>query len=469
MNERILIVDDDEDLCSWASVQLRAQGYEVTSRLTTKSATTTLGKEHVDLILCDVHVEGKNDGIAFCDWAKAHYPSVPVIVMTAHGSVDTAVASLRAGAHDFVLKPLDPRALVHTIARALSVARLRGQVHRLPVGESTVHPSADVFGASPCMTAVSELVQRVAGAPSSIRIVGESGTGKELVARALHAQSKRAAQPFVAVNCAAVPEQLLESELFGHARGAFTDAHSNRPGLFVQASGGTLFLDEIGDMPIALQPKLLRALQDKTVRPVGADREVPFDARVVAATNANIEAAVQTKRFREDLYFRLSVITIEVPPLRERGDDVLALAQRFLERFTNESQKGVVGFSAGAVEQLLRYPWPGNVRELMNCIERAVALAKHDQILVSDLPSRIGNHQPTKSVTWTEDPTNMLPLRTVEMQYIHRVLDAVAGNKTLAARVLGIDRKTLHRKLFASPIENASSGHLARTPGSSVR
>ncbi len=278
-------------------------------------------------------------------------------------------------------------------------------------------------------------------------ITGESGTGKEVVARALHRHGRRQHGPFVAVNCAAMPEALLESELFGHARGAFTDARSARIGLFTQANGGTLLLDEIGDLPLALQPKLLRALQERTVRPVGGDAEVPFDVRLIATTNRDLETAVEEGRFREDVYFRINVIHIALPPLRARGADVLSLAQHFVARYATQTGKRVTGLSPAAAKRLLAYTWPGNVRELQNCIERAVALTQFEEIAVEDLPDKIQAHQPSHILIAGDDPTELGPLEAVERQYILRVMEAVGGNKTSAAQVLGIGRKTLYRKL----------------------
>jgi two-component system response regulator HydG len=288
---------------------------------------------------------------------------------------------------------------------------------------------------------------RIADSEASVLITGESGTGKELVAKALHRRSRRADKPFVAVNCAALPDTLLESELFGHAKGAFTDAQAARKGLFVQAEGGTLLFDEIGEMPLAMQAKLLRALEEGKVRPVGGETEVSFDARIIAATNRDLESAVEEGRFREDLFFRVNVIHIELPPLRSRGTDTLLLAQHFLEQFAARSGKEVVGLSKPVAERLLAYTWPGNVRELRNAVERAVALARYDKLAVEDLPEKIRDYQSSQVFVAGTDPAELVPLEEVERRYILHVLDSVDGNKTLAARTLGLDRKTLYRKL----------------------
>jgi two-component system response regulator HydG len=294
---------------------------------------------------------------------------------------------------------------------------------------------------------MADALHRIASSDTSVLITGESGTGKELVARALHASGPRAGRPFVAINCAAVPETLLESELFGYVRGAFTGANSDHAGLFVQADCGTLFFDEIGDLPLALQPKLLRALQERAVRPIGSDVEVPFDVRVVAATNRDLGTAVQEGRFRQDLYFRINVIELKLPPLRNRGHDVLVLAQQFISRYAGQADKPVVGLSAAAAEQLIAYSWPGNVRELQNCIERAVALTRYDRITVDDLPEPVRRARRSRAIVAEHDPGALLPLEEIERRHIVRALAAVRGNKTVAAEVLGLDRKTLSRKL----------------------
>ena len=314
------------------------------------------------------------------------------------------------------------------------------------------------------MKRVSDLVSRVADSDASVLITGESGTGKELIARAIHDRSGRKG-PFLAINCAAVPETLLESELFGHARGAFTDARAARKGLFVEANGGTLFLDEIGEMALGMQAKILRSLQERSVRPVGESIEVPFDARIITATNRDLEGDVSDKRFREDLYYRINVVRVEVPPLRGRGNDVLLLAQHFLTRAAGRSGKPVSRLGSAVAEKLISYDWPGNVRELENCLERAVALAAYDEITVEDLPIKVRDHKVSAVLPVAEDPMELPSMQTVEDRYIQRVLKAVGGNKTLAAKILGFDRRTLYRKLArqgaastnGSPLREAAS------------
>jgi two-component system response regulator AtoC len=308
---------------------------------------------------------------------------------------------------------------------------------------------ADMIGQSAAIHEVYALIGRVADSDASVLITGESGTGKELVARAVHQRGPHAAGPLVAFNCAAVPETMIESELFGHARGAFTDAKANHKGLFLQAHGGTLFLDEIGEMPLSTQVKLLRALQERKVRPVGADREEPFEARVVSATSRDLETDVAEQRFREDLYYRINVIRVHMPPLRARGNDVLLLADHFIRRFVEHSKKRLSGLAAPAAQKLLDYTWPGNVRELQNCMERAVALTQDDCITLHDLPAHIREFQGTNFVLPLENPLELLPMEEVEKRYILQVLQALNGNRSEAATALGFDRRTLYRKLKA--------------------
>jgi two-component system response regulator HydG len=278
-------------------------------------------------------------------------------------------------------------------------------------------------------------------------IRGETGTGKELVARAIHAASPRRDGPFVAINCAAVPANLLESELFGHTKGAFTDAKGARAGLFVEASGGTLFLDEIGEMPLDMQAKLLRALQERTVRPVGGDKETPFDARILAATHRDLEADVSERRFRQDLYYRINVVCIDVPPLHERGTDILKLAVYFIDRLADRANRPRVSLSPQVAERLMSYDWPGNVRELENCMERVMALARFDQMTLEDLPERIRTYAPERFVLSADQADEVLKLDELERRYIFRVIKLVEGNKSRAAQLLGLDRRTLYRKL----------------------
>jgi two-component system response regulator HydG len=443
---RVLLVDDDRMLCETLAAGLGRRGFDVTWRTSGDEALAWLDVEDTEVVVTDLSMKGLG-GIELCERIVSNHVGLPVVVLTAFGNFDTAVAAIRAGAYDFISKPVQLDVLTIALGRAAQHFALREEVKRLRQEVGRGPRFDDLIGESPAMQKVYNLVERVAESDASVLITGESGTGKEVVARAIHRQSRRRSGPFVAVNCAAVPESLLESELFGHTKGAFTDAKDARPGLFVQARHGTVFLDEIGDMPLGLQPKLLRVLQERTIRPVGATVETPVDVRIVTATNRDLETALEDKVFREDLYFRINVIHIELPPLRARPSDILPLAQHFFSRFAKQAQKSVRGISPKAAEKLVGYAWPGNVRELQNCIERAVALARYEEITPDDLPERVRNYSRSELVVSTDNPAELVSMEQLERRYILRVLEAVGGNKTAAARVLGFERKTLYRKL----------------------
>jgi two-component system response regulator HydG len=411
-----------------------------------QGALDRLQVEDFDVVVTDLNMKGMG-GIELCRRIADGRPDLPTVVITAFGSLDTAIEAIRAGAYDFITKPFDVDSVALSLTRAVKHYALRQEVRSLRQVVSASQSFEDLLGGSPAMTKVYAVLERLSGSDATVLVTGESGTGKELVAKALHKRSKRATGPFVAVNCAAMPEALLESELFGHARGAFTDAKVARTGLMVQANGGTLFLDEIGDMPLGLQPKILRALEERCVRPVGGDREIPIDIRIVAATHRDLETLVEERRFREDLFYRVNVVAVKMPPLRARGGDVLTLAQHFVQRFAVQNDKQVRGLSTGAAEKLLAYSWPGNVRELRNCMERAVALTRYDSVAVEDLPEKVRDYKNSHVIVASDDPSELVPLDEVERRYILKVLDAVGGNKTMAAQVLGLDRKTLYRKL----------------------
>ncbi len=444
MGGRLLVVEDDAAMRQLLEEELARRGYTVVGRPDAESALAALTEQPVDLVVTDLNLRGGTNGVTLCQRIIEQRPDVPVLVITAFGSLESAVAAIRAGAYDFITKPFELDALTIALERALQHRALRLEVRRLR--EAAGEPAAgDLLGESPAMRRARQLLARVSDTDSSVLISGESGTGKEVVARWLHDHGRRKTGPFVAVNCAAMPEALLESELFGHAKGAFTDAKTARVGLFQKAAGGTLFLDEIGELPLGLQPKLLRALQERTVRPVGGDAEVPYDARIISASNRDLEQAVEEHRFREDLFFRINVITVSLPPLRSRGNDVLQLAQHFLRVFAERAGKKVTGLSAPAAQALLRYHWPGNVRELQNSIERAVALTEFEQLTLEDLPEKVKQRRPSEAQAGGAE--ELLPLDEVERRHILRVLRALNGHRTQAAQVLGLDRKTLYRKL----------------------
>jgi two-component system response regulator HydG len=446
MQGSVLFVDDDQSMCDLVETSLSKRGFKIVARTSADEAMLSVAQDDFDVVVTDLNMTGMS-GLDLCRRIVENRPDVPVVVVTAFGSMEAAVAAIRAGAYDFITKPFQMDELGFTIGRAVQHRSLREEVKRLRKAAAASTQFGEMVGASPAMRKVYELLERVADTDATVLITGESGTGKELVAKALHRRGRRGNGPFVAVNCAAVPEPILESELFGHTKGAFTDAKTGRTGLFLQASTGTLFLDEIGEMPLGMQVKLLRALQERKVRPVGGEQEVPFDSRIVAATNRDLESEVAEHKFREDLYYRINVVRVQVPPLRARGNDVLLLAQNFVERFAAQNNKKVVGLSSPAAEKLLAYEWPGNVRELQNCVERAVALTQFEQITVEDLPDKVRNYRSNRLVVATEDPSELLTMEEVERRYILKVLQTVGGNKTLAAQVLGFDRRTLYRKL----------------------
>jgi two-component system response regulator HydG len=433
-------------MCESVALALGKRGIDVVYRMSADEAFDLLAKEDFDVVVTDLNMRGPS-GIDLCNRVVSSRPDLPVVLVTAFGTLETAIASIRAGAFDFVTKPFEMEELIVTIERARSHRALREEVKRLRRAVDAREGFGEIIGSSTTMQAALDIVARVADSDATILITGESGTGKELVARALHDRSRRSAGPFVAVNCAAMPEGLLESELFGHTRGAFTDARAPKRGLFLEAHKGTLFLDEIGELPLPLQPKLLRALEQRMVRPVGGNSEIEFDARIVTATNRDLESAVAEKRFREDLYYRINVVHVELPPLRARGSDVLALAHHFLARFKARGGKPIKGISSAVAERLLAYEWPGNVRELQNCMERAVALAQFDELVVDDLPDKVRSYKPNHALVVADNPTELAPLEEVERRYILHVLDSVGGNKSSAARVLGLDRTTLYRRL----------------------
>ena len=444
--QRVLVVDDDPSLGELLVTGLGGCGYEAEWRGDAREALAVLGRTEFAFVVTDLSMPGM-DGIELCKRVVAEHPRLAVIVMTAHGSLEGAVSAMRAGARDFIVKPFEVAALALTLERAAYHGALREEVQRLRQVVAESRRFDEIVGGSPVMRELFELLSRVAQSDSAVLITGETGTGKELVARALHRNGKRKNAPFVAINCAAVPGPLLEAELFGYAKGAFTDAREARTGLFQQAHAGTLFLDEIGELPLTLQPKLLRALQERVVRPLGARAEVPIDVRLIAATNMDVEEAVLERRLREDLYFRINVIHLNLPPLRARGSDVLLLAEKFLRHFAAVAEKQVTAISRGAAAKLLAYPWPGNVRELQNCIERAVALTPYPEVSVDDLPERIRSYQSSHVLVAGDDPSELVTLAEMERRYVLKVVEAVGGQRTRAAGVLGLDRKTLYRKL----------------------
>jgi len=448
----ILIVDDDIEMCKTVEKYLQLHGFKVTWVTSAKDAMVLIEKELYDTVLTDLRMP-QMDGIDLCAHIGESQPDIPIILMTAFGSLETAIRAIRAGIYDFITKPIEMEILSLTLDRAVSHRRLKGQIQLLNDMVLKSRPSGDIVGASESMEKLFNKLDVIRDSEISVMLAGESGTGKDLVAKMIHNDSQRKNGPFVAINCAALPEMILESELFGHTRGAFTDAKTTRKGMFLLAEGGTLFLDEIGELPLSLQPKLLRALEELKIRPIGSDKEIPVNVRIITATNKNLEKAIKDGDFREDLFYRVNVMELIIPPLRERGTDIVLLAKYFMEHFSQRSGKKVNDISQPVIERLLNYSWKGNVRELKNIMERAVALTRHDQIVLEDLPEAIRSFQ---SKTYSDENSNFIDLISmdkIEQQYIEFVLKKVDGNKKRAADILGFDRRTLYRKLAS--YENA--------------
>jgi two-component system, NtrC family, response regulator HydG len=447
---RILIVDDEPDACELLRQVLESEGYEAVPETSASSALERIAKQDFDLVLSDV-VMAEMDGLDLCRQIIETRPEVPVILLTGRGSMNTVISALRIGAQDFLTKPIDAESVAISVARILQRRTLKEPSSSLPEEDpsSGSEPRlTSVLGQSEAIREIYRIIADLSDSSASVLLQGETGTGKEVIARAIHESSRFKRGPFVALNCAAMPAGLLESELFGHTRGAFTDARNASKGLLVQANGGTLLLDEIGELPLAMQPKLLRALQERTVRPVGGSTEIRFDCRLLTATNRDLDAEVAAKRFRQDLYYRLDVVRITVPPLRDRGDDILLLAQHFLERFSRRSHRGSGLLSAQVAAKLQAYSWPGNVRELESCMERAVTMAQSEQLIVADLPDKIRLFKPSYEVPVDDDPDiDVVTLLEVERRHILRTLKRLGGNKMKAALILGIDRRTLYRRL----------------------
>jgi DNA-binding NtrC family response regulator len=436
---RILIVDDDRDTCRFMADLLEKPGREIESAYDPESALTLVRERPFDLVISDINLNADRSGLDILKAFRQSSPRGHVLLISGFGTLETAIDAVRAGAFDYISKPFDINEVKATVERALA------QTGPAP-GPSSAVPSRDVrppalLGRTAPMLAVYKQIAHAADAAVPVLVVGESGTGKELVARAVHAHGRRAARPFVAVNCGAIAESLLESELFGHVRGSFTGAISDTKGLFEQANGGTVFLDEIGETSAALQVKLLRVLEEGELRAVGASRATKVDVRVVAATNVDLEKEVAEQRFRQDLFYRLSVIVVRVPPLRERRADIPLLVGQFLLNACSRAGRQVE-FTAGALDALTAHPWPGNVRELENTVERLVLFSRGATIDVGDLPEGFHGTPPELGDRLF---AGLPPLDEIERRYLVHVLESVGGNRTKAAEIMGIDRRTLYR------------------------
>ena len=446
MSQSVLIVDDDESLRESLALVLGAEGFEVATAADGERALARLDDAAPDIVLCDLRMPGIG-GLELVPELLRRRPDATVILMSAWATDELALEAMRRGAYDYLAKPFQPGEAVLAIRKAQERERLRRQSRLLQREVERSVGERSIVAASPAMIEVLETIERVAEFKATVLLTGESGTGKEVLARALHAQSPRREEAFVAVNCGAIPENLLESELFGHARGAFTGADRARRGLFVEADAGTLFLDEVGELPLSLQVKLLRVLQEEEVRPLGESKSRRVDVRVIAATARALEAEVAAGRFREDLFYRLNVMRVHVPALRERREDVPLLVDHFLEHFRKALGRPVRGIADDALARLVAHPWPGNVRELENVIERAVILARGDRVTVRELPTNVVHPDPGADAAGTGDMSLRRARRAAEIEAIRAALRATGGNRTHAARVLEISHRALLYKL----------------------
>ena len=452
VQERVLLVEDDDSLRQLLVEELEDRGLQVRALASAEEAVGSLESWEPALVVSDLRLPGA-DGMALLRRVKSMQAAPAFLVITAFGSIQQAVAALKEGADEFLTKPLDLEHFALAVGRALETRRLRDEVRRFQqlLSDDRFH---GMLGRSRVMRGLFDQIRQLARAEGPVLVIGESGTGKELVARAVHAQSERAKGPFLAINCAGLPAELLESEFFGHVTGAFTGANRAHKGLFQQADGGTLFLDEIGEMPLPLQAKLLRVLQEGTIRPVGAERELSVDVRIIAASNRPLETEAGREAFREDLFFRLETFILQVPPLRDREEDLELLAAGFVAHFAARGGRPVRGIAPAALAQLRRYPFPGNVRELQNAIERAVTFCHGRSIELEHLPSRIADYRDDKArsagtelLAQLSDGPLLPTLEELELRYIEHVLKLVDGNKRRAAALLGIGRRTLYRRL----------------------
>jgi len=443
-SHRILIVDDDQEMCGMLSDILKEEGFSVLTTNDSLEALKILKKEEFDVIITDLKMKGLK-GLDLLDEANKVALLTPVIIITAFGTIESAIKAMKMGAYDYITKPFQMDELILTVRKALENRFLKKEVVRLKKEVESRYDFHHLVGRSPSMQKIYDLIERISDSSSNVLIYGESGTGKELVAKAIHYNGFRKEGPLIAVNCAAIPETLLESELFGYKKGAFTDAKMDKKGLIFEANEGTLFLDEITEMSPTLQAKLLRVIEEREVRPLGDTNSYPVDMRIICTTNRDLKSLIQEGRFREDLFYRVKVIDIELPPLRERKEDLPLLIQYFVNKFGRDSKKEISGVSERALNILLNYSWPGNIRELENVLQRAVTLSQNEEILPEDLPTalieEVGENIIEKGLI------KKYTIKQLEKEYIKRVLIEVEGNKSKAAEILGLDRKTLYRKL----------------------
>jgi two-component system response regulator AtoC len=454
MRKRILIVDDEESMRHMLSIMLKKEGYEVEAAANGRLALEALAKGGFDAVLCDIRMP-EMDGVGFLKALDHRAQELTVIMMSAFGTIDTAIEAMKLGAYDYISKPFKSDEILLTLRKAEERERLRRDNARLLSEVQQVYSYDSIIGKSAPMQEVFKTLQKVAGYKSTVLLMGESGTGKELLARAVHYNSPRRDRPFVAVNCGAIPENLLESELFGHLKGAFTDASRNKKGLFEEAHEGTLFLDEIGELPFALQVKLLRVLQEEEIRRVGDVKAIKIDVRVIAATVKDLEKEVKAGRFREDLYYRLNVLPLHVPPLRVRKDDIPVLVDHFVKKYNARLEMKVSGVTPEAMAFLMEYDWPGNVRELENAIERAIVLTDATHIQVANLPPAVRDFQSKSRLELLKDEYSIKKTsRILEEELIRKALAKTRGNRTHAAKLLEISHRALLYKIAEYGIED---------------
>jgi two-component system response regulator HydG len=442
----ILVVDDDPAHRTMLRTLLTGWGYAIAEADDGSAAIERVHERAFDLILMDVRMV-KVSGLQALAEIKSFNPAIPIIIMTAYSSVETAVEALKNGAYDYLTKPLDFDELRLAMERAMDHKELREENRLLREILGSHFDRRHIIGQSRAMVRILETVAQVAPSEATVLITGESGTGKEMIAGAIHFNSPRKNGPFVKINCAAITETLLESELFGHEKGAFTGAHRQKEGRFRQAHGGSLFLDEISEMSLAMQVKLLRVLQEREITRVGGEEVITVDVRIIAATNKDLSREIEAGRFREDLYYRLNVVALEMPPLRERREDIPLLAQHFLEALSRENRKSIKGFTPQAMDRLITYHWPGNVRELMNAVERGVVLSRSEYLDEAVLSLISGDESSFREISSGDAVNAATPLNEVEKTTILKTLEAAGGNKSEAARRLGITRRTLHKRL----------------------
>ena len=454
-DERILVVDDDPSLLTLLQMRLKSMGFTVTPCGTGQDALTRAQEEAFDFAILDLRLPD-SDGLGLMEELHHLHSGLPVLILTAHGCIPNAVEAMQKGAYGYLTKPFDDKELLASIDKALTQQRMSQEIHRLQMLVNELYGMDKVVARSSEMQSLLQQVARVAGTDATVCISGETGTGKEVIARVIHCNSSRANKSFIAVNCAAIPETLFESELFGHQKGSFTGAHQNKRGLFHSADKGTLFLDEIGEMPLSLQGKLLRAIQQREILPIGSQVPTKVDVRILAATNSDLEVAVREGRFREDLYYRIQVVPLWIPPLRERRQDIPSLAQFFLKHSVARLNKPIRGFTPDAMQAMVTYSWPGNVRELENVIERAVVMSPKDMITADLLP-----------LTASKSPGTLQPLTEAkedfEREYLKEILRATEGNISRASQIAGRYRADFYKLLKKYGL-HPSDNHGERVP-----